>query len=70
MRACPNSVFLSLGYAWVFLTGKQTKQHPKQISYETSFNVLTNSFTVEITIDELIPQKRGNKYKQVSRFCR
>ena len=42
----------------------QTVQHPKQISYETSFNVLTNGFIVEITIDELIPQKWENKYKQ------
>lgn len=41
---------------------RQNTQHPKKISYETSFNVLSNDFTVKITIDELIQDWR-NKYK-------
>lgn len=41
---------------------QQTIQHPKQISYETSFNVLSNDFTVKITIYELTQDWR-NKYK-------
>ena len=41
---------------------QQTIQHPKQISYETSFNVLSNDFTIKITIDELTQDWR-NKYK-------
>ena len=41
---------------------QQTIQHPKQISYETSFNVLSNDFTIKIKIDELTHDWR-NKYK-------
>ena len=41
---------------------QQTIQHPKQISYETAFNVLSNDFTIKITIDELTQDWR-NKYK-------
>lgn len=40
---------------------QKTIQHPKQISYETSFNVLSNDFTIKITVDELTQGWR-NKY--------
>lgn len=40
----------------------KTIKHPKQISYETSFNVLSNDFTVKIQLDELTQDER-NKYK-------
>lgn len=41
---------------------RQTIQHPKQISYETSYNVLSNDFTIDIKVDELT-QDWMNKYK-------
>lgn len=41
---------------------KQTIQHPKQRSYETSYNVLSTDFTIKIKIDELTQDCR-NKYK-------
>lgn len=41
---------------------RQTKEHPKQILYETSYNVLSNDFAIYIKIDELT-QDLANKYK-------
>ncbi len=40
----------------------QTIQHPKQISYEASYNVLSSDFTIKITLAELTQDWR-NKYK-------
>ena len=41
---------------------RKTIQHPKQISYETSYNVLSNDFTINIRVDELT-QDWMNEYK-------
>lgn len=41
---------------------KQTLQHPKRISYNTSFNVLSNDFDVSITLDQLTEDWK-EKYK-------
>lgn len=41
---------------------RQTIQHPKQVSYETSYNVLSNDFTIDIKVDELT-QDWMNEYK-------
>lgn len=41
---------------------KQTLQHPRRISYNTSFNVLSNDFDVSITLDQLTEDWR-EKYK-------
>ena len=41
---------------------KQTPQHPKKISYNTSFNVLSNDFDVSITLNQLTEDWR-EKYK-------
>lgn len=41
---------------------RKTIQHPKQISYETSYNVLSNDFTIDIRVDELA-QDWMNEYK-------
>lgn len=40
----------------------QTIQHPKQISYEASYNVLSSDFAIKITLTELTQDWR-NKYK-------
>lgn len=48
---------------------KQSPRHPKRISYETSFNVLSNDFDVSITLDQLsdtlvlLSDDLGEKYK-------
>lgn len=41
---------------------KQTPQHPRRISYDTSFNVLSNDFDISITLDQLTNDWR-EKYK-------
>lgn len=41
---------------------KQTLQHPRRISYNTSFNVLSNDFDVSITLDQLTEDWK-EKYK-------
>jgi len=41
---------------------KQTLQHPNRISYDTSFNVLSNDFDISITLDQLTGDWR-EKYK-------
>ena len=41
---------------------RQTIQHSKQISYETSYNVLSNDFTIDIRVDELTKDWM-NEYK-------
>ena len=41
---------------------KQTPQHPRRISYNTSFNVLSNDFEISITLDQLTDDWR-EKYK-------
>ncbi len=41
---------------------KQTLQHPNRISYDTSFNVLSNGFDISITLDHLTEDWR-EKYK-------
>lgn len=37
----------------------QTSQHPKRVSYETSFNVLSSDFDITITLDQLIDSLRN-----------
>lgn len=41
---------------------KQTLQHPNRISYDTSFNVLSNDFDITITLNQLTEDWR-EKYK-------
>lgn len=41
---------------------RQTPQHPRRISYNTSFNVLSNGFDISITLDQLSDDWR-EKYK-------
>ncbi len=41
---------------------KQTPQHPRRISYNTLFNVLSNDFEISITLDQLTDDWR-EKYK-------
>jgi len=46
---------------------KQTPQHPRRISYNTSFNVLSNDFEISITLDQLTDDWREkHKYDYLS----
>lgn len=46
---------------------KQTVQHPRQISYDTSYNVLSNNFNVNITINQLTQdRKKSHQYDDLA----